>query len=150
MAVKLSISSRIRGESKTQYRPINPLRSTLIALMRQHIRTRKRVKDYKTPNQMSIKLEVFKAIFKDKSNLTYCFKPVLFHFCCILDSCSLHNFFETQLYFHFPSVRPKVDFLLRDALQYQIVCFFNIVQTAFDPLPPLVFEHLCCGLYRRY
>ena len=35
---------------------------------------------------------------------------------------------------------------IRDALQYQIVCFFNIVQTAFDP-PPLVFEHLCCGLY---
>ena len=25
--------------------------------------------------------------------------------------------------------------------------FLNIVQTAFDP-PPLVFEHLCCGLYR--
>ena len=26
--------------------------------------------------------------------------------------------------------------------------FFNIVQMAFDP-PPLVFEHLCCGLYRQ-
>ena len=25
--------------------------------------------------------------------------------------------------------------------------FFNIVQTAFDPPPPLVFEHLRCGLY---
>ena len=34
----------------------------------------------------------------------------------------------------------------RDALANQIVCFFNIVQTAFDP-PPLVFEHLCCGFF---
>ena len=35
---------------------------------------------------------------------------------------------------------------IRDLLLYQIVCFFfNIVQTAFDPLR-LFFEHLCCGI----
>ena len=40
-AVKLSISRGIRDGSKTQYRPINPLRSTLIVLMCRHLRTRK-------------------------------------------------------------------------------------------------------------
>ena len=71
-AVKLSISRGIRGGSKTQYRPINPLRSTLIVLMCRHLRTRKGgyndYQDYKTPNQMRIKLEggVFKAIHKDQ------------------------------------------------------------------------------------